>query len=115
MDVRSAQHIAPVVEHNGTVPVWWLVSPRELHEATRGGYLELVRKYCPSLTLKDLHDYPAGIRAQAVSKSGELINDFLFVTTRRALAVCNAPSPAATSAIPISRHIVEKVKALTKG
>ena len=79
----------------------------------KSGYLELVRKYCPSLTLKDLNDYPAGIRAQAVSKGGELINDFLFVTTRRALAVCNAPSPAATSAIPISRHIVEKVKALT--
>ena len=80
----------------------------------KSGYLELVRKYCPSLTLKDLHDYPAGIRAQAVSKGGELINDFLFVTTRRALAVCNAPSPAATSAIPISRHIVEKVKALSR-
>jgi L-2-hydroxyglutarate oxidase len=79
------------------------------------GYLELVRKYCPSLTLDDLHDYPAGIRAQAVSRQGELIGDFLFVTTRRALAVCNAPSPAATSAIPISRHIVEKVRALTGG
>jgi len=45
MDVRSAQHIAPVVEHNGTVPVWWLVSPRELHEVTRGGFLELVSEW----------------------------------------------------------------------
>jgi L-2-hydroxyglutarate oxidase len=78
------------------------------------GYLELVRKYCPSLTLADLHDYPAGIRAQAVSKAGQLVNDFLFVNTKRALAVCNAPSPAATSAIPISKHIVEKVRALQK-
>jgi len=78
------------------------------------GYLELVRKYCPSLTLADLHDYPAGIRAQAVSKAGQLVNDFLFVNTKRALAVCNAPSPAATSAIPISKHIVEKVRALAE-
>jgi L-2-hydroxyglutarate oxidase len=76
------------------------------------GYLELVRKYCPSLTVSDLHDYPAGIRAQAVSKTGELIHDFLFVTTGRALVVCNAPSPAATSAIPIGAYIVEKVRAL---
>lgn len=76
------------------------------------GYLELVRKYCPSLTLADLHAYPSGIRAQAVSKEGKLVGDFLFVNTRRALAVCNAPSPAATSAIPIGRHIVEKVKTL---
>lgn len=78
------------------------------------GYLELVRKYCPSLTLVDLHDYPAGIRAQAVSKTGQLVSDFLFVNTRRALAVCNAPSPAATSAIPISKHIVEKVRLLAE-
>lgn len=78
------------------------------------GYLELVRKYCPSLTLADLHDYPAGIRAQAVSKAGQLVNDFLFVNTKRTLAVCNAPSPAATSAIPISRHIVEKVRSLAE-
>ncbi|MBT1072976.1 L-2-hydroxyglutarate oxidase [Pelotalea chapellei] len=78
------------------------------------GYLELVRKYCPSLTLADLHDYPAGIRAQAVSKKGQLVSDFLFVNTRRALAVCNAPSPAATSAIPISKHIVEKVRLLAE-
>ena len=45
MDVRSAQDIAPVVEHNGTVPVWWLVSPRELHDVTRGGFLELVSEW----------------------------------------------------------------------
>lgn len=72
----------------------------------KGSYLELVRKYCPGLTVADLHDYPAGIRAQAVTPDGQLVHDFLFVTTRRALAVCNAPSPAATSAIPIGRHIV---------
>ena len=76
------------------------------------GYLELVQKYCPTLTLADLRDYPSGIRAQAVSKDGQLVNDFLFVVTSRALAVCNAPSPAATSAIPIGNYIVEKVKVL---
>lgn len=74
------------------------------------GYLDLVRKYCPSLTVSDLHNYPAGIRAQAVTHDGDLVGDFLFVTTGRVLAVCNAPSPAATSAIPIGKYIVEKVK-----
>jgi L-2-hydroxyglutarate oxidase len=76
------------------------------------GYLELVRKYSPGLDVEDLHDYPAGIRAQAVSRDWQLINDFLFVNTKRALAVSNAPSPAATSAIPIGKHIVNKLKAL---
>ncbi|MBR9829519.1 MAG: L-2-hydroxyglutarate oxidase [Oceanospirillales bacterium] len=75
----------------------------------RGGYLEQVRKYCPQLTLDDLTPYPAGVRAQAVAKDGSLVDDFLFVNTERALVVCNAPSPAATSAIPIGAHIVDQV------
>ena len=92
------------------------VSMVELKNALyKGGYLELVRKYCPSLTVNDLRDYPAGIRAQAVSREGTLVHDFLFVTSRRALVVCNAPSPAATSAIPIGGYIVEKVKELVEG
>src|SRR6266581_3394111 len=45
MDVRSIEEVAPVVEHNGTVPVWWLVSPREMQEITAGGHLELVSEF----------------------------------------------------------------------
>ncbi|WP_275285825.1 L-2-hydroxyglutarate oxidase [Halomonas elongata] len=79
------------------------------------GYLELVRKYCPSLTLDDLGPYPAGVRAQAVSRDGKLVDDFLFVSTPRTLNVGNAPSPAATSALPIGGHIVEKLKEQVTG
>jgi quercetin dioxygenase-like cupin family protein len=45
MDVRSIEDVEPVVEHNGTVPVWWLVSPREMMEITAGGYLELANEF----------------------------------------------------------------------
>ena len=45
MDVRSIEEVAPVVEHNGTVPVWWLVSPREMQDITAGGHLELVSEF----------------------------------------------------------------------
>jgi quercetin dioxygenase-like cupin family protein len=45
MDVRNIEDAAPIVEHNGTVPVWWMVNPRELREATIGGYLELVNEF----------------------------------------------------------------------
>lgn len=92
------------------------VSLIELKNALyKKGYLQLVRKYCPSLAVTDLHPYPAGIRAQAVTRDGQLVHDFLFVSTKRTLAVCNAPSPAATSAIPIGNFIVEKVRSLTTG
>jgi L-2-hydroxyglutarate oxidase len=73
------------------------------------GYLKTVQKYCPSLTLADLTPYPAGIRAQAVMKNGELVHDFLFAQSTRSLHVCNAPSPAATSAMPIGEYICDKV------
>jgi L-2-hydroxyglutarate oxidase len=73
------------------------------------GYLQLVQKYCPSVELDDLEPYPAGIRAQAVMNDGTLVHDFLFTETPRSLHVCNAPSPAATSAIPIGEHLCDKI------
>ncbi len=75
------------------------------------GYLKLVRKYCPSLTVEDLLPEPAGIRAQAVLTDGTLVHDFLMKRTDRMLHVCNAPSPAATSAMPIAALIAEQVLA----
>ena len=75
----------------------------------KNGYLTLVRKYCPSIELSDLKPYPAGIRAQAVMNDGSLVHDFLFANSKRTINVCNAPSPAATSAIPIGGYIVDKV------
>jgi len=84
---------------------------RELRNSVfKTHYLEEVRKYCPNLQLADLRPYPAGVRAQAVLPTGQLVDDFLFVNTARTLNVCNAPSPAATSAIPIGAYIVARVR-----
>lgn len=77
----------------------------------RRRYLEQCRRYCPSLTLADLGLPGAGIRAQAVLADGTLVHDFLFLESDRMLHVCNAPSPAATSAIPISEMIVDRMVA----
>jgi L-2-hydroxyglutarate oxidase len=75
------------------------------------GYLGLVRRYCPELTTKDLLPEPAGIRAQAVRRDGALVEDFLIVETDASIHVLNAPSPGATSAMPIAAHIVDRVLA----
>ena len=72
------------------------------------GYLKEVQKYSPLIKLNDLQSYPAGIRAQAVLDDGTLVHDFLFAESKRSIHVCNAPSPAATSAIPIGRYITDK-------
>lgn len=75
----------------------------------RHHYLQQCRKFCPSLTLSDLLSYPPGIRAQAVARDGRLIHDFLYAETARMTHVLNAPSPAATAAIPIGRMIAAKI------
>jgi L-2-hydroxyglutarate oxidase len=68
-------------------------------------YLALCRRYCPELELSDLLPYRAGVRAQAVLADGTMVHDFLIGETERTIHVLNAPSPAATSSIPIGRHI----------
>ncbi|MEP3629911.1 MAG: L-2-hydroxyglutarate oxidase [Hyphomicrobiales bacterium] len=72
-------------------------------------YLSLCQKYCPSLTLDDLEPYKTGIRAMAVLSDGSLYHDFLVKQTPRMLHVCNAPSPAATSSLPIGDYVVELI------
>jgi L-2-hydroxyglutarate oxidase len=73
-------------------------------------YLALCQRYCPELKLDDLMPYRPGIRAQAVLADGTLVHDFLIRDTARSIHVCNAPSPAATSAIPIGRELVRRAE-----
>jgi len=77
----------------------------------KSGYLAECRKYASDLTLKDLGARSAGIRAQAVRRDGSFIEDFQFESTARQIHVGNAPSPAATSSIPIGRMIAERMLA----
>jgi len=82
------------------------VGGRELRNSLwKRGYLKECRKYCPELTLDDLTPREAGIRAQAVLRDGSFVHDFLVRRTDRTLHVLNAPSPAATSALPIAQHV----------
>lgn len=77
---------------------------------SRAAYAQRCRKYCPELRAADLTAHPSGVRAQVVMSDGTLLHDFLIRRTRRTLHVCNAPSPAATAAIPIGRYIAEQVE-----
>ena len=89
----------------------WVTGLSEFKDSVfKHGYLQRVRKYCPGLKISDLQPYPAGIRAQAIKKDGTLVHDFLFAETQRSLHVCNAPSPAATSAMPIGSYLCQKVR-----
>ena len=59
MDVRSARDVVPIVEHAGTVPVWWLIEPGEFQDTTKGGFLELVSEWeVAGGGLVDPHSHP---------------------------------------------------------
>jgi L-2-hydroxyglutarate oxidase len=102
--------------HTLSFPGFWRLLGRHWRSALselrgsllRGRYLEACRKYCPELKVEDLLPYRAGIRAQAVMTDGTLVHDFLFADTPRQVHVLNAPSPAATAALPIARMIVAR-------
>jgi L-2-hydroxyglutarate oxidase len=91
----------------------WANRRHAWHELTvslsKQRYLKECQKYCPSLTLEDLRPYRAGIRAQLVTNKGAALHDFHFMATDRTLHVCNAPSPAATSALPIGEMIAGRI------
>ena len=77
---------------------------RELRNSVwKTGYLRECQRYAPGLTVDDLVPREAGIRAQAVLADGTFVHDFMLRRTARTLHVVNAPSPAATSALPIGR------------
>ena len=68
-----------------------------------------LQRLVPDLREEDLAPGGAGVRAQAISPAGELVQDFSLVRGQRALHVLNAPSPAATASMAIGRHIAETI------
>ncbi|MFV0428729.1 MAG: L-2-hydroxyglutarate oxidase [Arachnia sp.] len=72
-------------------------------------YLHRVQRYLPQLRTADLRPHPAGIRAQALRPDGTLVEDFDIAQTARQLHILNAPSPAATSALPIAREVTSRL------
>ena len=62
----------------------------------------------PEVRAEDLVTGGAGVRAQAMTPEGRLVEDFLFEEDRGMLHVVNAPSPAATASLAIGSHIAQK-------
>lgn len=69
-----------------------------------------LQRLVPEIQMGDLAQGGAGVRAQALSPSGELVQDFHFVSQTRALHVLNAPSPAATASLAIADDIIDGMK-----
>jgi L-2-hydroxyglutarate oxidase len=91
----------------------WRAGLGELRRAAlRYAFVADARRLVPELRRADFAHGPVGVRAQAVGRDGSLIDDFVVSRTGRSVHVRNAPSPAATSALPLARLIADEIATL---
>jgi len=74
-------------------------------DLVKPAYLAEMRRYIPGIQSRDVSFGPSGIRAQCLSRSGALVDDFLIEESAGIVHVLNAPSPAATASLVIGQHI----------
>lgn len=88
----------------------WRAAATEIaHTVSKRALVSAARRLVPNLRASDFIRGPAGIRGQAVARDGTLVDDFVVSQTEHAVFVRNAPSPAATSALPLARLICDRV------
>jgi (S)-2-hydroxyglutarate dehydrogenase len=66
-----------------------------------------LQRLVPEIRPDDLITGGSGVRAQAISREGEIVQDFRFIARPNALHVLNAPSPAATASLAIGTAVVD--------
>jgi L-2-hydroxyglutarate oxidase len=87
----------------------WRAGSREVvRSLSKPAFAESLQRLIPDISADDLLPAPSGIRAQALRRDGSLVDDFVIQRAPGAVHVCNAPSPGATSAFSIARHIVNE-------
>ena len=85
---------------------YWKMGAYELYRsASKAAFVRSLQKLVPDIRSADIERGGAGVRAQAVSPDGSLVDDFRISVTEGAVHVVNAPSPAATASLAIGRHI----------
>jgi len=85
---------------------YWKMGAYELYRsASKAAFVRSLQKLVPDIREGDIERGGAGVRAQAVSPDGSLVDDFRISVTEGAVHVVNAPSPAATASLAIGRHI----------
>lgn len=83
---------------------------KEVHRSLfKSAFVSSLQQLIPEISSEDLVPCKAGVRAQALSDDGQLVDDFLIVKGNGTLHVCNAPSPAATAALEIGKSIVGRI------
>jgi L-2-hydroxyglutarate oxidase len=100
-----------------TYPGFWKLSSRYYQEGfqeifrswSKAAFTRSLQRLVPEIRAEDLIPSKSGVRAQALLRDGNMVDDFLLMEGKNSLHVCNAPSPAATASLEIAKRIVSKV------
>jgi (S)-2-hydroxyglutarate dehydrogenase len=87
---------------------WWKTGLEEMYrDLSKAEFVRSLQRYVPEVQPEDVLPGPAGVRAQALSGDGKLVDDFILHHRENVIHVRNAPSPAATSSLAIARLITD--------
>jgi L-2-hydroxyglutarate oxidase len=90
---------------------YWQTGFGELYRSlSKSAFVAALQRLLPEIRANDLVAGGAGVRAQAVSASGALVDDFVIRESRNAIHVLNAPSPGATASLAIGESIAEMAR-----
>ncbi len=99
--------------YSGFLRMAWKHWRQGCHEMWRsfnkGAFVAALQRLVPDITAADLVSAPAGVRAQALTPQGDLVDDFLITENDLVVNVCNAPSPAATASLNVGQLVVDKL------
>jgi L-2-hydroxyglutarate oxidase len=98
-----------------TFPGFWRVAAKHWRmgkdearrSVSKGSFVAGLQRLVPEVRAEDLEPGGSGVRAQAIHRSGALVDDFQFSQSERMLHLYNVPSPAATASIAVGRAVVE--------
>ena len=116
---RRSDIVARDLAETLTYPGFWRLARPYLRtglaemwrDAWKPAFVGALQRYVPELQADQLVFGPSGVRAQAVSPDGSMVDDFAIAGAGNVLHVINAPSPAATASLAIGRVLAETAAA----
>ncbi len=85
---------------------YWKMSISESYRSfNKAAFVKALQRLIPDLQMQDVHPAGSGVRAQALSSDGKLLDDFSIAERPHQVHVLNAPSPAATASLSIGETI----------
>ena len=89
---------------------YWKEGMGEMHRSfSKRAFVDALKHLIPNISVDDFERSGAGVRAQALDKNGNMVEDFLIKKQENIIHVINAPSPAATSCLAIGEYIARMV------